>query len=763
MKNDNVKYKKRIITILLFLQVALIFNQELDTDFEEIPTTNLFENLYNITVEENLESIFPTNECLMKKKEAEKILQQEYGVKTTPDQNQRFILGKCSPVLLVPGIYANRLRIKINCKGFVKETDKFMDSRIFCGDSICRDKDNEDEEFTIFPSLIPGPFSMLPTERNKHAACLGYFMQFFNKKEECPPTGGNQTCLYSDNVRVQFYGSTPETVKESRCGLKAVDNVLASGVDLLDKLVNQGAPKVYHNLIKKLDDMGYAEGFSLAALPYDYRRFTFTNNFAARAFRYQVERLYNNTGKPVMIIAHSYGNLLILDKLIRNQGDKEFLSKIKQFVAMTPPYAGASKLMRVFFKGMKDFNVDLSIGEKKILSVHFDTFGQNMMYKSMPVVEELRPLGIVGKLFKDKKYTKFASALKERFALEKQCGKKICDDDYIKENSKKFTELFPELPSLNNLECKINTRKFLKTNSNSCLLNMYNEGECPGAVLVTDKFHPKKSEIESFCGIRNKSLLYVDADEDESESSLDNLYKEGPYSFEDKNKLKYFIERFNKEYSKEFGGKKIDESYFETKEQSRAKTVTLLRHYKKNSITKDLPVPPVDTILLYTNFIPTSTSFLFNKSSSEEFTKEEVYERGGDGTVPNWSSYLVGMKWLYDKKEQNLPQKLTLVEYCSQLNKGQYGYKEGTNQTFYAIGCDCLTSSNTYKDSTSNCSHAKMLSDGKLIEYLKTLVYDKNDTTGKTKGKENAIKKYNKKLDYLNECNYKLKEFIEME
>ena len=42
---------------------------------------------------------------------------------------------------------------------------------------------------------------------------------------------------------------------------------------------------------------------------------------------------------------------------------------------------------------------------------------------------------------------------------------------------------------------------------------------------------------------------------------------------------------------------------------------------------------------------------------------------GGDGTVSTWSTLLVGLKWIYDKKMDDLPQNIKLVEYCSKLGR----------------------------------------------------------------------------------------------
>ena len=64
----------------------------------------------------------------------------------------------------------------------------------------------------------------------------------------------------------------------------------------------------------------------MGAVPNDYRRYLYTNNFAINVFKSQIERLYNNTGKPVIIIGHSYGTLVTLTNLSTRQ-KKKFYKK----------------------------------------------------------------------------------------------------------------------------------------------------------------------------------------------------------------------------------------------------------------------------------------------------------------------------------------------------------------------------------------------------------------------------------------------------
>ena len=64
-----------------------------------------------------LQSIFGGDECLVSSSDAKNLLQNGYGItNNSPDKRIRFILGRCSPVLLIPGIYASKLLVEVQCK-----------------------------------------------------------------------------------------------------------------------------------------------------------------------------------------------------------------------------------------------------------------------------------------------------------------------------------------------------------------------------------------------------------------------------------------------------------------------------------------------------------------------------------------------------------------------------------------------------------------------------------------------------------------------
>lgn len=105
---------------------------------------------------------------------------------------------------------------------------------------------------------------------------------------------------------------------------KAIKNVVYTGIStyLDDVIVNDGGSKAYAEMVKDSNNMEYVKGFSYGGIPQDFRRFTSSNKFLLESFEYEINRLYENTGKPVVIVSHSHGGIQALNFLIKS--NKEF-------------------------------------------------------------------------------------------------------------------------------------------------------------------------------------------------------------------------------------------------------------------------------------------------------------------------------------------------------------------------------------------------------------------------------------------------------
>ena len=430
------------------------------------------------------------NNCLISKETAKDILKTNYNIiNTNPDDDILFILGKCSPVLLVQGVFATKLKVEFNCKGLAtEERDTTLKNiRIYCGNDVCKDETKPKEEHPLLFSFLEDAFGIEALNDYKYGACLGHISNYFQNEDECPKVNGKKICFYSKYVKVGYYGGTSDTLKESRCGVEGISNVVQTGDLLLDSIISTFVFKAadsFNTISKNLKNKGYKEGFSFGALPNDYRRYLESNNFASEVFRTQVDRLYENTGKPVTIIAHSYGTLLTLTNLLKNQNDTKFMKKIKKFIAMAPPFSGSTKNLKIFLHGLEDFNSNLF--DTSIPISLFPIFGQNLMLKNLPAIMQTRPLPIAAQIFIDPSYIELGNALRDRIELEKNCKNTNRPDSEIKSKTEKFDEIFKGyFPSLLDSECSYenNIGGNQETLNRKCYTNIYNVGDCPKLLL----------------------------------------------------------------------------------------------------------------------------------------------------------------------------------------------------------------------------------------------------------------------------------------
>ena len=738
--------------------------EEMEEHFNSISFRNSF--VENDEDESELKGLFGgTNDCLMDKSQAIKVLKDSYGIdNSNPDDNLRFILGKCSPALLIPGIYATKLVVELQCKSIATEekSTTLKDLRLYCGDSICKDETTVSEEHALFLGALEPAFTIIGGF-DKYSSCLGYIMNFFQNPNECPNVNNKNLCFYSKYIKVGYYGGTTKTLDKSRCGVEGVQNVIQTGKLQFDEIINFGAAQSFNGISNALLKKGYKEGFSLAAVPNDFRRYIHSNNFASKVFETQINRLYANTGKPVVIVAHSFGTLITLSNLIKRKGDAAFLKKIKKFIAIAPPFAGATKLLEAFLHGLNDWNKEIDFFGKKIKITNYNIFGQLFMYKSLPTLTELRPQSIAAKLFNDPAYKELGEALKARINTERECKKTNCAANTIKTNTAKFDAIFKGyFPSLTDAECAFESSIGGNTNTynRKCYTNIYNIADCPSLVTKSVGATQEGLDNDVYCG-KTGPNYYYQGECTSGRNCLDKIYYETnkcPYVFKNTEAVNYLLNRFNNDYSSKFG--RLDNSYFDSYNQVKEGVKASMDHQDRNSLIKNLPLPPVDTDLVYASYAPTINMVVAN--DNDFASGGGVLKRGGDETVPAWSSLLTGLKWIYDmKKDSSYKNKVRLVEYCSRLaEKGQYKYDANKQQTFAALSCKCLTKKNEYDSKYSSCTHAAMLNDRILIDYVNSIVDDPKETANVTPTKKNAAKSY-KPSDFDKVCSNQLKSILD--
>ena len=773
--------KLRTQFILIFLVNISIFYCSKQNFFRNIDLQEIIEENEK---QKNLSSD-DTDGCLVSKSEAYKILKEKYNLNPdyiNIDDNIRFILGKCNPIIYVPGLYASRLVASINCKVLKLDFLNFVKMRLFCGNTVCIDDTDEIEEYVIFPAILDSPFQIRVNSRtNKFTACQGFFYSFYNSKNECP----ENNCRYSDAIRISFYGGTKETKSESQCGINSLENILYFGKLFPPAIVNKLTSANFYVMIQYYRNMGYRDGFSASGLSFDYRRYIHSNKFFENSLIYEINRLYRNTGKPVIIISHSLGGLLVLANFIRMR--KDILSKVKSFVPIVPPIAGSSHLLEAYFYGLPDLNTEIKIGDIYDFKVELTPFSESLYFSYAPVVAELRPqFSLIEELNKEE-YAKLKLAVKELINEEDECWDKNCPSDKVKEMTKNYYDVFgDDFPLLSDPDCQltedeINYIKSNKNNINSvkfrkCITNIYNIFNCP-LILFEKEFSSEvpAEHLYDLCDIYNSSLYYLASPEEENEkykkifnnkknenfqskiTPIESIFKGNakyPYNFKEFN---YFLEQYNTKYASKYN-KTLSKDDFETEEEFQLKGKRNVEYNRKTNLLKGYPISPVNTYIIYGNYRNTDVGFVYDdrKKEKETFDKNEYLTKGGDGTVNNYSTMLVGMKWLYEKKMKNLEQDIKLIEYCSFAGKeGKYAYNTQTfkNKSYIALSCDCINPDNK-SFNKKDCHHSAIPQDSFVINLVKNeIIIDDKNLEDFSEDKRNAIKEYDVNFNYEQKCN----------
>ena len=769
------------LSLFSFINCHFFKGEKIDVNINE-----LINNINKQNLQED------EDECLISKDEAKIILKEKYNINPDYidiDQNIRFILGKCYPIIYVPALYASRLVASINCPVFKKDFLQFVKMRLFCGNTVCPDESNEIEEYVIFPAIFDSPFQIRVTENiNKYTACQAYFFNFYNSRSECPE--GN--CEYSDGVRISFYGGTNRTKSESKCGIKSQEDVIYSGKIIPESIVNQITSQNAFVMIKNLRKIGYKDGFSEAGISYDYRRYIHSYKFFETAFEYEINRLYRNTGKPVVIITTSHGGSFVLNELIKMT--PEIKKKIKCFVPIVPPFAGSSHLLQAYLYGLGDFNSDINIIDLINIKIQLTYFSESLYFSSAPVVGELRPqYGIVSALEKPE-YSKLKLAIEELIEVEKECWDKNCPEEKIRDMTKNYYEIFgDDFPSLADEDCKLDEEELLNLSKNKnklkakytrrCVTNVYDVFKCPFLLYEKDfSYNVPSSHMRDLCGVYNSSLLYLMNKNTCNPKTYKDIFgiKEKPNSNQNKNNIenkvpldtifdgnaKYpydypefsiLLDEYNKNFAEKYN-RVLTREDFETEEEFQKKGKRNAEYVAQKSLIQDLPIPPLDTYLVYGNYYGTDVGFVYDngKKDKTSFDSDEYLPSGGDGTVPNYSNLFTGMKWLYEKKIHNLPQKIKLIEYCSLVGKegNKYSYNKDTfkDKTFVGLTCNCINPD--YKSYNGNdCAHATIIQDSYLLDMIKNEILYDEENLEYSDEKKRAIKQYNKSIDYEQTCN----------
>ena len=239
------------------------------------------------------------------------------------------------------------MKVEINCKDYlisIRYTDDFDIFSKYCiSRGICKDHNKEGiESHKLWIDIsLNGKLSVVKFPNSyTNNECFAFLMRYSNYSDD-------PVLLKTVYSNYLVYVGPYFEKKDIKCGYSAINNLIISK-NMFDS--SKGFIDIYNELLKK----GYEEGFSMAALPYDFKESHCSINTAFENLFYNlVKSLYDNTGKKVVIIAHSYGNLNVLNQL--NKNNKSVKDFIEHYVDIAGPLLGAPKAIQYSTVGSNEF------------------------------------------------------------------------------------------------------------------------------------------------------------------------------------------------------------------------------------------------------------------------------------------------------------------------------------------------------------------------------------------------------------------------
>ena len=269
------------------------------------------------------------------------------AVSTPKEQLQSFIEGDCAPVIVLPGLMATKLMVQIDCETLMEHHPEIMEASGWSTCSWSLWGSRPASEYLLWIGTLHSPVSPFSFDGS---TCFGRFVNYiYNASAD----NIHDKYVFPKGTKVTWYGNTPDTMDDADGGFSAVS-------DLFPLPIQVAATKGFSGLGKHFSNLGYQKGLTLFAIPYNFL-LTYHANEVSYTLERTIRYAYTLTGKKVVIVGHSLGNLNVLPALnSMSQEDKDLM--VSSYVAITPPFGGVPKTLQNALGGDPSFRIGMGYG-----------------------------------------------------------------------------------------------------------------------------------------------------------------------------------------------------------------------------------------------------------------------------------------------------------------------------------------------------------------------------------------------------------------